>query len=108
VNKSVPTLLGIVIILLVVVLVVVVFNYRLMAKLGAGEEVVGTAITETLTGVDLPEEKIGVGEVLGSREPQVEAQPAPMPQPDRRGVAKEKHGDKRSERLASETDEKTE
>jgi hypothetical protein len=76
-NKSVPTLLGIVIILLVVVLVVLVFNYKLTQQLGAGGTVVGTQSTEALTGVTLPTEEIGTGEVLGAQKPNVQPQPSP-------------------------------
>ncbi|GEM_PF-1386085 len=66
-NRSVPTLLGIVIILLVVVLVVLIYNYRLTSGLAAGGTVVGTAGQRLLTGVEPPEEEIGVGEVLERR-----------------------------------------
>jgi hypothetical protein len=77
VNKSIPTLLGIVIILLVVVLVVLIFNYQLTQKLGAGETVVGTVGGKALTGVEPPKEEIGTSEVLGAREP--ESQPVLSP-----------------------------
>ena len=73
-NKSVPTLLGIVIILLVVLLVVVMYQYRLTQKLAEGERVVGTVGGELLTGVETPKEDIGVSEVLGAREPESEPQ----------------------------------
>jgi hypothetical protein len=70
VNRSVPTLLGIVIILLVVVLVVVVFNYRLYSGLGRGEKVVGTSSHEILTGEEPITEEIGISEVLTAGEPE--------------------------------------
>ena len=73
-NKSVPTLLGIVIILLVVLLVVVIYQYKLTQRLALSERVVGTIGGEALTGVEAPKEDIGVSEVLGAREPEVEAQ----------------------------------
>ena len=72
-NKSVPTLLGIVIILLVVLLVVVIYQYKLTQRLALGERVVGTIGGEALTGVEAPKEDIGVSEVLGAREPESEA-----------------------------------
>jgi len=72
VNKSVPTLLGIVIILLVVLLVVVIYQYKLTQRLALGERVVGTIGGEALTGVEVPKEDIGVSEVLGAREPEGE------------------------------------
>ena len=80
-NKSVPTLLGIVIILLVVLLVVVIYQYRLTQKLALGERVVGTIGGEALTGVEAPKEDIGVSEVLGAREPESEAVVSPALQP---------------------------
>ncbi len=89
-NKSVPTLLGIVIILLVVVLVVLIFNYQLTQKLGAGGTVVGTVGGKALTGVEPPQEEIGTSEVLGAREP--ESQPVVSPA--------SKPGTKQAERMA--------
>ena len=58
VNKSVPTLLGIVIILLVVVLIVLMYNLRMTQAIGRGERVVGTVGGELLTGEDAPDEFI--------------------------------------------------
>jgi hypothetical protein len=84
VNRSVPTLLGIVIILLVVVLVVLIYNYRLTQQLGSGATVVGTVGGKALTGVEPPTEEIGAGEVLGRREAEVEAQPSPTQRPGTR------------------------
>jgi len=98
VNKSVPTLLGIVIILLVVLLVVVFYNYRMMQEISSGGRVVGTVGGEALTGVEAPKTEIGVGEVLGSREPQSEAVPAPTTQNTRAGrIAREAGGPKAGE-----------
>lgn len=76
-NKSVPTLLGIVIILLVVVLVVLWFNYKMTQQLGAGQTAVGTRGGELLTGVQAPKEEIGTGEVLGAQQPKTEPQLSP-------------------------------
>jgi hypothetical protein len=83
-NKSVPTLLGIVIILLVVVLVVLWFNYKMTQQLGAGAIVVGTKGGELLTGVKAPKEEIGTGEVLGAKQPKVEPQLSPAMRPGTR------------------------
>ena len=57
-NKSVPTLLGIVIILLVVVLIVLMYNLRMTQAIGRGERVVGTVGGELITGEDAPDEFI--------------------------------------------------
>jgi len=77
-NKSVPTLLGIVIILLVVALVVLVYNYKLTQELGKGGQVVGTKTTEMLTGVEPAKEVIGAETVLGARAPKTQAEPSPL------------------------------
>ena len=69
-NRSVPTLLGIVVILLVMVLVVVVFNYRLYSGLARGERVVGTSSHEMLTGEEPIREEIGLTEALAAGEPE--------------------------------------
>ncbi len=100
VNRSVPTLLGIVIILLVVLLVVVIYNYKLTQRLGAGERVVGTVGGEALTGVEAPKEEIGVGEVLGAREPEAEPQLSPAYRPEaqeRRQAARQQREGQRRE-----------
>ena len=76
-NKSVPTLLGIVIILLVVVLVVLVYNYKLTQGLGEGARVVGTTGGELLTGEQAPREFISETEALGRRA-ESEARRPPM------------------------------
>lgn len=94
-NKSVPTLLGIVIILLVVLLVVVFYNYKLTEKLGAGGTVVGTVGGEALTGVEAPKSEIGVGEVMSHQTPESQAAPSPMVQDTRAGrIAREAGGPK--------------
>jgi hypothetical protein len=99
VNKSVPTLLGIVIILLVVVLVVLIYNYKMTQELGAGGTVVGTVGGEALTGVEAPEEEIGTSEVLGAREPESQAVPAPTMRPDTRaGEARMDRSERRGSR----------
>jgi hypothetical protein len=69
-NKSVPTLLGIVIILLVVVLAVLIVNYKTTKGLGEGKELVGTVGGEILMGEEAPEEFIDTSTVTGSREPE--------------------------------------
>jgi hypothetical protein len=94
VNKSVPTLLGIVIILLVVVLVVLIYNYKMTQEIGAGGSVVGTVGGEVLMGVETPEEEIGTGEVLGAREPESQAVTSPALSPDSRA------GEQRAQRRA--------
>ncbi|MFB3880779.1 MAG: hypothetical protein ACE149_05920 [Armatimonadota bacterium] len=83
-NKSVPTLLGIVIILLVVVLVVLYFNFKMTQELGSGATAVGTRGGELLTGVKAPKEEIGASEVLGAREPEGEAKLSPAMKPGSR------------------------
>jgi len=66
VNKSVPTLLGIVIILLVIVLVVLVYDLRMTANLAAGNVPVGTVGGQLLTGTETPTEVIGPEEAIGA------------------------------------------
>ncbi len=97
-NKSVPTLLGIVIILLVVLLVVVIYQYKLTQRLALGERVVGTIGGEALTGVEAPKEDIGVSEVLGAREPEVEAQRLSPKQLETSRERRSKQEDTREER----------
>ena len=75
-NKSVPTLLGLVIILLVVVLVVLIVNYRLTQGLGRGERVVGTVGGQLLTGEDAPDEFIDETSALAGGE-KIEPQLSP-------------------------------
>ncbi len=65
-NRSVPTLLGIVIILLVIVLVVLVYDTRMTANLAAGNVPVGTVGGQILTGVETPTEVIGPEEAIGA------------------------------------------
>jgi len=101
-NKSVPTLLGIVIILLVVVLVVLVFNYKMTQEIGKGGIPVGTIGGQALTGVEAPKEQIGTPEVLGTRQPEVQAQPSPAMRPGTRAgrMAEERRGPAREGRRA--------
>lgn len=97
-NKSVPTLLGIVIILLVVVLVVLLFNYRVTQAIGRGERIVGTKGGELITGEEAPEEFIDETSALGGR--------ADRPEPttihpeartsERRQAAGERRGQRRA------------
>ena len=65
-NKSVPTLLGIVIILLVVVLVVLIYDYKMTSEIVAGGVAVQTTGGRALTGVDAGGEQISPSEVLGT------------------------------------------
>ena len=65
-NKSVPTLLGIVIILLVIVLVVLVYDLRMTANLAAGNVPVGTVGGQMLTGTEAATEVIGEEEAIGA------------------------------------------
>ena len=65
-NKSVPTLLGIVIILLVVVLVVLIYDYKLTSQVVAGGVAVQTTGGRALTGVEGGGEQISPSEVLGT------------------------------------------
>ncbi|UCC67844.1 MAG: hypothetical protein JSV79_12125 [Armatimonadota bacterium] len=76
-NRSVPTMLGIVIILLVVVLVVLIINYRVTRGIGAGEELVGTTATGMLAGQQPPEEVIDEASALGGRVDRPEPQVSP-------------------------------
>jgi len=64
VNRSVPTLLGIMILLMVAVLVVLIYDYRLTSGLAAGQTVVGTVGGEMLTRVQQPTEQISPSEVF--------------------------------------------
>ena len=57
-SRSVPTLLGIMIILMVVMLVLLIYDYRLTSGLASGAAVVGTVGGQLLTGVDQPDEQI--------------------------------------------------
>lgn len=75
-NKSVPTLLGIVIILLVVILVVLVVNYQVTKGIGEGGRVKGTVGGEILTGEEAPEEFIGESELGGRAEQEAQQLPA--------------------------------
>lgn len=65
-NKSVPTLLGIVIILLVVVLVVLIYDYKMTSQIVAGGVAVQTTGGRALTGVDAGGEQVSPSEVLGT------------------------------------------
>lgn len=65
-NRSVPTLLGIVIILLVIVLVVLVYDTRMTANLAAGNVPVGTVGGQILTGTETPTEIIGAEEAIAA------------------------------------------
>jgi len=69
VNRSVPTLLGIMIILMVAMLVMLIYDYRLTSGLASGATIVGTVGGELLTGVDQPTETISATEVAGRQRP---------------------------------------
>lgn len=84
-NKSVPTLLGIVILLLVVVLVVLIYNYKMTQEMSKGGIPVGTVGGEKLTGVEAPKEVIDASTVLGSKEPEVEKTTLPPGAASRQG-----------------------
>ncbi len=75
-NKSVPTLLGIVIILVVVILVVLIVNYQVTKGIGAGGRVTGTVGGEVLTGEEAPDEFIGESELGGRAEQEAQQLPA--------------------------------
>ncbi len=94
-NKSVPTMLGIVIILLVVILVVLIVNYQVTKGIGEGRRVVGTVGGEMLTGEEAPEEFIDASALGGRAEP-VEAEP-PSPKAQRRRVEAQREAEERRE-----------
>ncbi len=73
-NKSVPTLLGIVIILLVVVLVIVIFNYRLTQRQAhLSPALSGTRAGERTREISGPRsEKEGVGPARSEQQEEVE------------------------------------
>lgn len=71
-SRSVPTLLGIMIILMVVMLVMLIYDYRLTSGLASGATVVGTVGGQLLTGVDQADEQIAQGQA--SRSPRAGAQ----------------------------------
>jgi hypothetical protein len=100
VNKSVPTLLGIVIILLVVVLVVLIYNYKLTQGLGEGGRIVGTTGGELLTGEQAPKEFISETEAL-ARPPESEARPSPMLTDERARARYAESEARRAERRAA-------
>ena len=64
-NRSVPTLLGIMIILMVVMLVVLIYDYRVTSGLAAGGTVVGTVGGQLLTGVDQPTVQVNPSASVG-------------------------------------------
>ncbi len=101
-NKSVPTMLGIVIILLVVILVVLIVNYQMTKGIGEGRQVVGTVGGEVLTGEQAPEEFIDASALGGRAEP-VEGE-ALSPKAQRRGAEARQEAERRREQ-AEETGE---
>jgi len=106
VNKSVPTLLGIVIILLVVVLVVLVYNYKLTQGLGEGGRIVGTTGGELLTGEQAPREFISETEAL-ARPPESEPKLSPLLTEPRARERQAESQARRSERRAAREGEGT-
>ena len=64
-SRSVPTLLGIMIILMVVMLVMLIYDYRLTSGLASGATVVGTVGGQLLSGVDQLDEQTAVGKSAG-------------------------------------------
>jgi len=94
-NKSVPTLLGILVLLVVAVLVVLIYNIKLTNQLGQGLTPTGTVGGEVLTGAKAPTEELAPAPG-GTREGQAKAAampanvgkgeaPAPAGQPGRMG-----------------------
>ncbi len=61
-NRTVPTLLGVIIILMVGTLVLLIYDYKLTSGLASGNSVVGTVGGEMLTGVDQPTTQISASE----------------------------------------------
>ncbi len=104
-NKSVPTLLGIVIILLVVILVVLVVNYQVTKGIGEGGRVVGTVGGEVLTGEEAPEEYIPASALGGRAEPE-EAQTLDPKARERGALARQEAQERREK--AEETGEPVE
>lgn len=76
-NKSVPTLLGIVIILLVVILVILIVQYQVTKGLGEGKQVTGTVGGEILTGVEAEDEYTPASALGGKAEPEEPTQLSP-------------------------------
>ena len=96
-NKSVPTLLGIVIILLVVVLVVLLINYRVTQGISRGERVTGTVGGELLTGEEAPDEFIDETSALGGDADRPEPRPSPgVREGRRRQGGPERRGERRA------------
>jgi hypothetical protein len=87
-NRSVPTLLGILILLVVVVIVVLVYNIQLTKQLGEGGTAMGTVGGQALTGVEAPKElPQGAGVPTAP-----EARPLTREQQQRRAVQQERRG----------------
>ena len=103
-NKSVPTLLGIVIILLVVVLIVLMYSLRMTQAIGRGERVVGTVGGELITGEEAPDEFIDETSALGGNADRPE--PTTI-RPDARASERRQAGEGRrgQRRAAGETPE---
>lgn len=97
-NKSVPTLLGIVIILLVVVLIVLMYNLRMTQAIGRGERVVGTVGGELITGEQAPDEFIDETSALGGdvNRPEPTTMPREARSGDRRQAAEGRRGQRRA------------
>lgn len=103
-NKSIPTLLGIVIILLVVVLVVLIIHIRITQGIARGERIVGTKGGELLTGEKAPTEYIDETSALGDRGDQSEPQLSPAMRPDSRaGQRRQEAAQRRGTRRSAET-----
>jgi hypothetical protein len=96
-NKSVPTLLGIVIILLVIVLAVLIVNYQTTKGLSEGKQVVGTVGGQILTGEEAPEEFIDTSTVTGSREPEPVEAKTVTPEQQQRMREQRREGEQRRE-----------
>jgi hypothetical protein len=85
-NKSVPTLLGILIILVVVVLVVLIYNIKLTNQLATGGSPTGTVGGQILTGEKASTTMLPPAGPGGQNKPEV------LPQGSRRGEPAQRRG----------------
>jgi hypothetical protein len=86
VNKSVPTLLGILIILVVVVLVVLIYNIKLTNQLATGGTPTGTLGGQILTGEKAPTTMLPPAGPRGQNKPEA------LPQGSHRGEPAQRRG----------------
>jgi hypothetical protein len=85
VNRSVPTLLGIMIVLMVAVLVVLIYDLKVTAGLASGKIVVGTVGGRLISGVDGPVARTGMVAAPGSESPRVGRKTPPVAAQQARG-----------------------